>query len=200
MKKNEIIAALEPVVNAFNEFGILYYVSGSVASSAYGIARATLDVDLVSNLTPFHIQTLVNKLKDEYFVDAEMIADAIKTKSSFNLLHLKTMLKIDVFILKDQPYPQKAFERKVKDKLDDDPNSISIYLSSPEDVILNKLEWYKSGGEISDRQWSDIIGVIKVQGKNLDKDYLKDWAKQLDIYSLLEKSFFDSDQELTQDK
>jgi len=128
MKKNEIISALEPVVNAFNEFGILYYVSGSVASSAYGIARSTLDVDLVSNLSPFHIQPLVKKLEDEYFIDGGMIADAIKTKSSFNLIHLKTMLKIDVFILKDQPYPQKAFERKVKDKLDDDPNSINIFI------------------------------------------------------------------------
>jgi hypothetical protein len=189
MKKNEIAEALEPVIKTFDELGILYYIGGSIASSAYGIARTTLDIDMVSNLIPSNIKPLTERLKEKYYIDAEMISEAIKRQSSFNILHLDTMLKIDVFILKSREYSQKAFERKIKDKLEEDPDSISIYLCSPEDIILNKLEWYKSGGEISERQWNDIAGVIKVQSNNLDKEYLRRWASQLELFDLLEKAF-----------
>ncbi|MFZ0455592.1 MAG: hypothetical protein WCE54_07570 [Ignavibacteriaceae bacterium] len=189
MKKNEIIAALEPLIKAFEELKILYYIGGSIASSAYGTARSTLNIDLVTNLLTHHIKPFTEKLKDEYYVDAEMIAEAIKTKSSFNLLHLQSMLKIDIFILKDSTYSTKEFERKVKDKLEEDEKPINIYLCSPEDIILNKLEWYKIGGKTSEKQWSDILGVIKVQAENLDRDFLKYWAKQLEVFELLVKAF-----------
>lgn len=196
MQKNEIAAALEPVISAFDDLGLSYYIGGSIASSAYGIARSTLDVDLVLELETFHIQPLVNKLKGEYYIESEMINDAIKEKTSFNIIHLKSMLKIDVFILKDQLYSKTAFERKTKDKLDDEADSIIIYLCSPEDIILHKLEWFKSGGEVSERQWLDILGVIKVQFIKLDKEYLTMWAKQIGVFSLLEKSFSECDIEL----
>ena len=75
-------------------------------------------------------------------------------------------------------------------KLEDDEKTISIYLCSPEDIILNKLEWFKLGDEASEKQWSDILGVIKVQSDNLDKDYLKYWAKQLEVSELLVKAFY----------
>jgi len=189
MKRNEIVAALEPVIKSLNDLGILYYIGGSVASSAFGIARATLDVDLILQMGPYHIIPLINKLKNEYYIDEEMINDAIRKESSFNLIHLETMLKIDVFILKDQPHSKLAIERRIQDKLEDGPNTIDIYLCSPEDIILSKLEWYKSGGEKLERQWFDVLGVIKVQGDNFDKSYLKMWAKELGIFNLLEKSF-----------
>ncbi|OGU33429.1 MAG: hypothetical protein A2057_16740 [Ignavibacteria bacterium GWA2_35_9] len=192
MERDEILGALEPVIKTFDELGILYYIGGSIASSAYGMPRTTLDVDLVTALTPLNITPLVDKLKEEYFIDAEMINDALITKTSFNILHLKTMLKIDVFILKDKPYQQKAFERKIKDRLEEKPDALSVYLCSPEDVIINKLEWYKSGGEISERQWLDILGVIKVQGNSLDKEYLTKWSKELGVEDLLKKSFNES--------
>ena len=196
MKRNEINDALEPLINAFDELGILYYVGGSVASSAYGTARTTLDVDVVLNILPSHIKPLVDKLKDKYYIDAEMIADAIKSRSSFNLIHTQTMIKIDCFILKDQPYSKASFERKRKDKLEELPDAISVYLCSPEDIILNKLEWFKMGGEVSERQWSDILGVIKIQSETLDREYLKTWAKELNVFSLLEKAFIECGVEL----
>jgi len=196
MQKNEIVAALEPVINAFNDLGLSYYIGGSIASSAYGIARSTLDVDLILELKTFHIQPLVNKLKGEYYIDSEMINEAIKEKASFNIIHLKSMLKIDVFILKDELYSKKAFERKTKDKLDEEAESINIYFCSPEDIILHKLEWFKSGGEVSEKQWLDILGVIKIQFEKLDKDYLKKWAEQIDVFNLLEKSFSECDIDL----
>ncbi len=188
MNKSDIATILEPVVKTFEELGVLYYVGGSVASSAYGIARATLDVDLVSNLQSHQVNLLVEKLKPAYFIDNEMILDAIKTRSSFNIIHLDSMMKIDVFILIDKPYPQKAFERKRIDTLDDEAGSIKIYLCSPEDIILNKLEWYKAGNQVSERQWLDVLGVIKVQGDSLELEYIKRWAEELDIIDLLEKA------------
>jgi len=81
MQKNEITAALEPIINVFDDLGIPYYIGGSIASSAYGIARSTLDVDLVLELKTFHIQPFVNKLKGEYYIESEMINDAIKEKT-----------------------------------------------------------------------------------------------------------------------
>ena len=188
MNKSDIATILEPVVKTFEELGVLYYVGGSVASSAYGIARATLGVDLVSNLQSHQVNLLVEKLKPAFFIDSEMILDAIKTRSSFNIIHLDSMMKIDVFILIDKPYPQKAFERKRIDTLDDEAGSIKMYLCSPEDIILNKLEWYKAGNQVSERQWFDVLGVIKVQGDSLDLNYLKLWAKELDVLDLLEKA------------
>lgn len=188
MNKSDIATILEPVVKTFEELGVLYYVGGSVASSAYGIARATLDVDLVSNLQSHQVNLLVEKLKPAYFIDSGMIYDAIKTRSSFNIIHLDSMMKIDVFILIDKPYPQKAFERKRIDTLDDEADSIKMYLCSPEDIILNKLEWYKAGDQVSERQWLDVLGVIKVQGDSLELEYMKRWAKELDVLDLLEKA------------
>lgn len=188
MNKSDIATILKPVVKTFEELGVLYYVGGSVASSAYGIARATLDVDLVSNLQSHQVNLLVEKLKPAYFIDSKMILDAIKTGSSFNIIHLDSMMKIDFFILIDKPYPQKAFERKRIDTLDDEADSIKMYLCSPEDIILNKLEWYKAGNQVSERQWLDVLGVIKVQGDSLDLDYLKHWARELDVLDLLEKA------------
>jgi len=184
----EILSAIEPVIKAFEELGISYYIGGSIASSAYGIARATLDVDLISNLKPYQVNSLVKKLKPDYFIDENMIQDAIQTTSSFNLIHLETMLKVDVFILKEKLYSQKAFERKRRDTIDVENNSLQIYLCSAEDIILNKLEWYKLGEKVSERQWLDVLGVIKVQGNLLDVEYLKHWAKELDISDLLERA------------
>lgn len=189
MKRNEIISAVEPLIRVLNELGISYYISGSIASSAFGKARATMDVDMVLNIQPVHVKPFVLKLKKIYYLDEEMILDAIMTMSSFNLIHLETMLKVDVFILSDQPFQQSAFERKIIDKLDDEPDSINVYLSSSEDIILNKLLWYKAGGRSSEKQWSDVLGIIKVQEEALKKDYLKKWAGQLGIIELLEKAF-----------
>jgi len=192
MQKSEIIDALKPVIKTFDELGILYFIGGSIASSAYGTPRATMDVDLISALGYDLIKPLINKLKEEYFIDEEMINDALSTKTSFNIIHLETMLKIDVFILKDHPYYLKAFERKVLDSLQEDSNILNVYLCSPEDVILSKLEWYRLGEETSERQWLDILGVIKVQGDSLDRIYLTDWARKLGVFNLLEKSFSES--------
>jgi hypothetical protein len=191
MKKPDIIVALDMVIGCFEKLDIAYYIVGSVASSAYGIARATMDVDLVAKVEINQLNRLVKALKTDYYIDAEMIRDAIHRRSSFNLIHLETMIKIDVFIAKDQPYDSQALTRRRPDTLDEE-SSRKFYLSSPEDIILNKLQWYQIGGGVSEQQWKDVLGVLKVQGDKLDLEYLRYWASRLNLSDLLNRSFDDA--------
>ena len=185
---DEISEAVKPVAEALEQLGVLYYIGGSVASSAYGLARSTLDVDMVSALRLEHIPQLVATLKDKYYISEDSIADAIRRKASFNLLHLKSALKIDIFITKNRTYDQTAAKRIRADTISVNEDAPRFYLSAPEDVVLAKLEWLKSGGQTSDRQWNDILGVLKVQGVHIDEEYLRLWAGQLGVLDLLERA------------
>jgi hypothetical protein len=192
LKKTDIISAIDMVIECFERLGIEYYIGGSLASSAYGIARATMDVDLIAKIETKHVDNLVKALEKNYYIDAGMITNAIQEKSSFNLIHLETMIKIDIFILRNQPYDLKAFDRRQTDTLDEE-SARKFYLSSPEDVILSKLQWYHLGGRLSQQQWKDVLGVLKVQGNRLDLKYLKYWASKLNLSDLLNSSFNDAD-------
>jgi hypothetical protein len=188
MKIPDIFLALQPVLKAFENLSIPYYIGGSVASSIYGMARATMDVDIVADLKISHINRLKQILENEYYIDHKMIADAIRSASSFNLIHLETMIKIDVFLHKEDPYAEMALQRKRKDTLEE-LDKVEFYFSSPEDIIVAKVQWYKIGGFVSERQWLDVIGVIKVQGDLLDKKYLKRWSQKLGLAALMQKAF-----------
>ena len=191
MKKPDITVALDKVIGCFEKLSIAYYIGGSVASSTYGIARATIDVDLVADVQADQVDLLVNALEADYYIDANMIRDAIHSRSSFNLIHLGTMVKIDVFVAKDQPYETNTLSRRRADTLDED-SSRKFYLASPEDIILHKLQWYEAGGRVSEQQLKDVLGVLKVQGDKLDLEYLKSWASKLNLSDLLNRSFDDA--------
>ena len=183
---------MAPVIDAFDWLSIPYYLAGSIASSVHGMARATMDADIVADVAVVHIPALVRRLQDEYYIDEQMIGDAVSRVSSFNLIHLETMLKVDVFIHRKDAYHASALARRLQDRLvEDDPDTV-IFISSPEDVILSKLQWYETGGRVSERQWLDVLGVIKVQGNSLDRDYLSDWAKVLGVSESLKRAFRES--------
>lgn len=192
MKTPEILQAIQPVITVLNELSIPYYIGGSIASSMYGIARATMDVDMVADIKPCHVSTLKQLLEKDYYVDENMIMDAIKESSSFNLIHLKTMIKIDIFFQKADSYSKHALDRKKKDLLVEYDDASEFFFSSPEDVIINKLKWFEMTERTSERQWLDVIGVLKVQNTNLDIEYLKCWCAKLDLMSLLEAAFNDA--------
>ena len=188
MKQPDLLAATTPVVEALEALGVAYHIGGSVASSAQGIARTTLDVDLIADIQFEHVQPLVQRLAEGYYVDGDMITEAIQRRACFNVIHLETMLKVDVFVLKDRSYDRQAFQRRYADTLEDVPGARIFYLASPEDTVLNKLEWYRMGDEVSERQWLDVLGVIKVQADSLDLGYLRRWAAQLDLADLLQRA------------
>lgn len=187
MKSPDIIEIVLKVVKVFDKLGISYHIGGSLASSTYGFARATLDVDIVANVKPEHSEHIVELLKKEFYVDAGMIQEAIQHQISFNLIHLDTMFKVDIFVLKDRPFDYQAFKRRIEKSVSEDGKQ-QLFFATPEDIILKKLEWYKAGGKVSERQWNDVVGVLKVQGKALDTSYLKQWAERLGLSKLLEKA------------
>ncbi len=175
------------VAEKLSQLNIKYYVGGSVASSVYGFPRLTQDIDLIAKLHLFHIDKLVEAFQDEFYIDADMIREAIENQRSFNIVHYRSMMKIDIFILKKTDFASVEMERRRKEIIEE-PDKTTIYFSSPEDLILEKLMWFKSGGEISDRQWQDVLGVLKVQANNIDFDYLNSWASKLGINELLKKA------------
>lgn len=175
------------VTDVFEKLGVRYAVGGSLSSSLHGVMRSTLDVDIVADMRLEHIQPLVAALSPEFYADVEMMRVAIERHSSFNLIHYETSFKVDVFIPKPRPFDQMQLERRASAVITTDPER-SLYVTSPEDVILSKLEWYRMGGEVSDRQWRDILGVLKTKTGGIDLDYLRHWAKQLKVNDLLDRA------------
>jgi len=145
-------------------------------------------VDLVADLRVEHILPLVERIQAAYYVDEAMIREAVRDTASSNLIHLATMYKIDVFVLKRGEYDRQAFLRADLRPLDSEPDSPLFFVETAEDVILNKLRWYRLGGEVSERQWSDVLGTLRVRRSSLDHAYLRRWAQSLAILDLLERA------------
>ena len=179
------------VTQTLERLGIPYAVGGSLASSLHGVMRSTLDVDIVADMRLKHIPPLVEALSKEFYADDEMMKDAIDHQSSFNLIHYETAFKVDIFIRKARPFDQMQLERRRTAVIATDPEQ-SIYVTSPEDVILSKLEWYRMGGEVSERQWRDILGVLKTRSGELELAYLEKWAKELKVSDLLARALKES--------
>lgn len=173
----------------FDKLNIEYMVGGSLASSIYGIPRSSLDVDLVAAIDAGQIDPLTQLLKPDFYVDPEAMREAIKLKTSFNVIHLQTMFKADIFIHKATTFAQEQMARRCRELLLPEKE---VFIYSPEDLILEKLKWFRLGGEVSDRQWQDVLGVMKVQGKLLDLNYLKSWAEKLDLSDLMLKALEES--------
>jgi hypothetical protein len=188
----EPIRVTKLVVEVFERLSIPYFIGGSLASAIYGVARSTLDSDLIADLPYEKVESVVDLLGQEFYADAEMIRDAIRRRSSFNLIHMPTMFKVDVFILKQRPYDRTQFNRRVFCVLASDPE-VTAYAATPEDIVLAKLEWYRLGGEVSDRQWRDVLGVLKLQSGRVDLEYLQRWAGELGVADLLDRALKEAD-------
>lgn len=180
----DLLEALAPVLEALRALGVRHYVGGSVASSAHGLPRASVDVDVVAELEPQHVAPLVAALSAAYYVSDARVRDAVARRRSFNAIHLSTMMKIDVFVSRDRPFDRRAFERSRPAPAEE---AAGIPVSSAEDTVLAKLDWYRRGGEASERQWSDVVGVLRA-GSALDEGYLRQGAAELGVSDLLDRS------------
>lgn len=180
------IEVLLYVAQMLDEMNIPYFVVGSIASSMFGFSRATDDVDMVADIKIGDAHKLFEALKDTFYVDEQAIRRAILNRRMFNAIHFDSVFKVDVYIPSADEFTQQQFARRRQEVLL--PGSPqTIYLASPEDVILSKLRWYRQGGEVSERQLTDVAGIIKVQGQRLDVSYLREWSDKLNVSDLLEK-------------
>lgn len=181
MSEPDLVVALAPVLDLLGRLGVRHYVGGSIASSAHGVPRASIDADVVAELLPAHATPLAEALRGAYYVPEQHVREAIDRRTSFNVIHLDTMVKVDVFVSRDRPFDRRAFERARPASLE---GGVAIPVSSPEDTVLAKLEWFRRGGEVSERQWTDVVGLLRAGGA-LDVGYLHAGARDLGVTDLL---------------
>jgi hypothetical protein len=181
---SELSARVLDVIRILDRLGIRYALGGSMASSIHGKPRFTQDADLT--VEPFAGQERVfaESFDASYYVSLDAVERAVRDRTSFNVIHTSSGFKLDLFVRKDTPFEDSVYARRLQAPL----TSEAIYVVSPEDIILYKLDWYRVGGFASERQWNDVLGVLQVQGERLDLAYLEHWANQLGVADLLTKA------------
>jgi hypothetical protein len=178
------LAVASLVAHALEDLGVPYFVGGSLASTLHGEPRFTRDADLVAELQPRHAEPLAQALAPTFYADAESIARAIARTGSFNVIHLATAFKVDVFVSKLRTFDRSSFARREPAQ----GEGYDIWISSAEDTLLAKLDWFREGHEVSDQQWRDILAILTVQKDHLDQDYLRTWAESLGVRDLLDRA------------
>lgn len=187
---DDLVAALSPVSAALTKLGIRHYVGGSVASSFHGASRSTMDVDIVADMADSAVSEFLKCFDKDFYVSEAAIRDAIRRKSCFNLIHLPTSFKIDVFVSRQRPFDVAAMNRATVEHLGDS-HSLEIHVATAEDAIISKLEWYRKTNETSERQWDDVTRLLKLLGDSADLEYLKASAESVGVQDLLERLLSD---------
>ncbi len=168
----DIVVATHQVITVLDLLEIPYCVGGSLASSYHGIPRATIGGDIVIAPMLRHCRPLADALAGAFVVELETIVRAVHNERSFNAIHREWLCKVDVFVAKSAGWNQSQLARRQLGALGTNSED-RVFVASPEDTILAKLDWYRLGVGVSDRHWGDVTGVLKVQGERLDFAYLR---------------------------
>lgn len=184
---DEILEITLHVISVCERLGVPYAVVGSLASSLHGIPRATQDVDIVAALTLAHAAAFADALRGDFYLDDDAIREAIESRRSFNVVHLRSYFKADVFIPKDDEASRLEMERRQRFVIEQVTRR-EIVVASAEDTVAQKLYWYALGDRVSERQWSDALGVLKVAGHTLDLEYLRRASALLGVEALLDEA------------
>jgi hypothetical protein len=171
------------VVHALDRLGIANTVGGSIAASFAGEPRSTIDIDIIAAITESHVQPLVDDLAGDFYVDADALRRAVRSHATANLIHQASQLKIDLFVAGGTPLDDQQLRRRLAVDIGD---GRILHVHPPEDILLQKLRWFRRGGEVSDKQWRDVLGIVRVQGSRLDRDYLRANAGVIGVADLLE--------------
>jgi hypothetical protein len=179
--------AFGPVLAALERLKVRYLLGGSVASSAWGVPRATLDVDLLAEIRPPQAAGFAAALGSGWYADPQAIADAIQAGRPFNIIHIPSGQKFDIFPSTGE-FHQAELSRATPMSFEIAGQAIRCPVATAEDILLAKLQWYRAGGEVSQRQWSDVLGLLAMN-RDLDRDYLSMWAQRLGVQDLLSRAF-----------
>jgi hypothetical protein len=173
------------VARVLERLGITYLVGGSLASAFAGEPRSTIDIDLVAAVEHSHIDELVADLAPDFYLDEKALRRAVEARSSTNLIHQASQIKVDIFVAGGTPldHQQLARRRAVEPR-----EGVLLYVHTPEDILLQKLHWFQKGGAVSDRQWRDIIAIVRTQREELDRTYLRANAPVLSVETLLDRA------------
>ncbi|MBU4193743.1 MAG: hypothetical protein KKF66_01935 [Actinobacteria bacterium] len=180
MSQRELLGKL---AKTLENAGIDYMVTGAIASSLQGAPRTTHDIDVVVTIRREDADMLIGAFPPpDYYLDRGSIIEAIRRKSSFNLVEVNTGFKVDFWLLTEDPFDQSRFSRKYTEELEE----FKFHVSAPEDTILMKLKWSQMMGG-SKKQFTDALRVYELQYGVLDTGYLERWADELGIMQLLER-------------
>lgn len=191
MPITETLQVTLEVAAIFDGLNIDYLVGGSVASSLHGIPRATQDVDMLARMTPRDVRPFLNALEDKYYAAESAIREAVSRGSSFNIIHLDSMFKIDIFVCTGEELLTQEMSRAKRLVISEETGQTLVVADSA-DIVIQKLLWYEQGGGVSERQWNDVIGVLKVCGEDIDMVYLRKWAGVKGLTELLSKAIDES--------
>ena len=179
------IGILLKVIAILSRLEIPYVIGGSIASSIHGLPRTTNDADVLISLQPAKASELVSELQNEFYADDAAIRRALRSNTSFNVIHEASLFKVDFFLSRGVGFEAKQLERRRAEMVTPET---AAYVATPEDVILAKLSWYRKGNEVSDRQWQDVQAVAREKEGQLDVQYLNEWAASLGISDLLDRA------------
>ena len=185
---------LSVVASVFEQQRIPYVLVGSFASSIHGMYRSTADIDIVADLTSEQVIPLLNALQGSFYVDEHAVREAIDRQQSFNAIHFDSVFKVDIFIPKSDEFSKKQIERRELREIAPELEQM-IYVATAEDTILAKLRWYNAGGQVSNNQWADVVGIIGASATRLDFAYLQEWSERLGLADLLERAFTEAQDE-----
>jgi len=176
------VAIAVQVAGILERLGVRYVLGGSLASAAFGEPRATLDVDLAADLGVAQVGAFVDAVRHDFFVDAEWVAAEVRRRGSFQLVHRASMIRVDVFVPAWQGFDRWKWEHRRRIELG---AGAALDVTSPEAIVIQKLDWYRAGGETSDRQWRDVLGVLKSQRGHLDLPAVREQADAMGVADLL---------------
>lgn len=181
------VAIAIAVAGLMRNLGIAYVIGGSFASSLHGEPRSTNDVDIVADLTPANAERLVSSFGSEYYISPSAVDEAIRSGGSFNVIHIASAVKVDIFVAGDDALDLERLRRRHLVKVSDSPDA-ELFVDTPEDTIIRKLEWFRRGGEASERQWRDVIAVMRLQGERLDRAHMLAWTARLGVSDLFARA------------
>jgi hypothetical protein len=174
----DIRGLVDRLVELLDAAGVPFMIAGSFASTAHGQPRTTQDLDVVID-PPSHaaFDTLLGSFAPEqYYVDADAARDALRRRSMFNVVDLASGWKVDLILRKNRPFSRQEFSRRMELTL----LGIQVFVATPEDTIVAKLEWSKLAGG-SQRQRRDVAGIVATIGDALDRDHIERWVRDMEL-------------------